>query len=357
MVQMVRELQAAEASGGDFAAAAALNAAAAPRGPSPSALLAGGNETANPELAQTCRCTISAQKLGRPPTLDRAVVPKREPTRYLFILGYAFTGTTAFHALLAQGANASALDNADTEAGQKVLQSPRKEGWSKVGSMEAGTAWKQRPDRWSAPDASFNWTELSETYHRYWDLDKPLLVENSPPEMNRADALNRTFSPMGKVRFVVLAHSMCAHDGKVSNACDPSEGNLTTHTHCWSQRAAQAVGIARRFGEDAIVVRYEDLCLQWGATMAALESWEPLLGGSSRLGGSPVLRQRLDQKFVGSHSHGDLSIERYCTEVNRPKWEVGLRLSTPIVPKAEMARLHKDGAAYLGYTSVDACVQ
>ena len=60
---------------------------------------------------------------------------------------------------------------------------------------------------------------------------------------------------------------------------------------------------------------------------------------------------------MGTHSHGDLSIERYCTEVNRPKWEVGLRLSTPIVPKGEMAHLHKDGAAYLGYTSVDACVQ
>ena len=266
-------------------AAVALAAVAPSRGLS-SALLAGHDDPADSELAQTCRCTISAQKLGRPPTLASAVAHKREPTRYLFILGYAFTGTTAFHAVLAQGANVSALDNADTEAGQKDLHSPRKEGWSKLG-------WKQRSDRWYAPDSSFNWTELSETYHRYWNLDKPLLVENSPPEMNRADALNRTFSPKGKVRFVVLAHSMCAHDGQVSNACDPSEGNLTTHTHCWGQRAAQAVGIARRFGDDAIVVRYEDLCLQWGPTMAALESWEPLLGGSSRLGNVPIL-QRLD---------------------------------------------------------------
>ena len=266
-------------------AAVALAAVAPSRGLS-SALLAGHDDPADSELAQTCRCTISAQKLGRPPTLASAVAHKRELTRYLFILGYAFTGTTAFHAVLAQGANVSALDNADTEAGQKDLHSPRKEGWSKLG-------WKQRSDRWYAPDSSFNWTELSETYHRYWNLDKPLLVENSPPEMNRADALNRTFSPKGKVRFVVLAHSMCAHDGQVSNACDPSEGNLTTHTHCWGQRAAQAVGIARRFGDDAIVVRYEDLCLQWGPTMAALESWEPLLGGSSRLGNVPIL-QRLD---------------------------------------------------------------
>ena len=324
-------------------------AAAPARRPS---LLAAGDEppaapAPSPSTAPTCRCTISAQKLGRPPTLDRAVVPKREPTRYLFILGYPYTGTTAFHALLAQGTNVSALDDADTEEGQEVLHSPRKEGWYKAG-------WKQRPDRWNAPDSSFNWTELSEPSHRLWDLDKPLLVENSPPEMNRADALHRTFSPKGKVRFIVLAHSMCAHDGKVSNACDPSKGNLTTHAHCWSQRAARAVGVARRFGEDAIVVRYEDLCLQWGPTMAALESWEPLLGGSSRLGDRPVLRRRLD---VASHSHAALSIERYCAEVNRPQWEAGLRLSTPVVPQGEMARVHKDGAAYLGYTMVDACVK
>ena len=67
-----------------------------------------------------------------------------------------------------------------------------------------------------------------------------------------------------------------------------------------------------------------------------------------------MLRRRLD---VASHSHAALSIERYCAEVNRPQWEAGLRLSTPVVPQGEMARVHKDGAAYLGYTMVDACVK
>ena len=262
---------------------------AVPKNSSQSVLLAGRFDATGDST--TCECTITAQKLGQPPIVGHAE-PRREPTRYLFLLGYPFTGTTAFHALLAQGANVSALDNVDGKAGHKALLSPNKEGWNKLG-------WKHRYDRWSGPDSAFNWTELSEVYHSHWNLSLPLLVENSPPEMVRADALNRTFSPRGKVRFVVLAHSMCAHGGEISNACDPSEGNRTSHSHCWAQRAAQAVDIARRFGDDAVIVRYEDLCLQWEETLQALESWEPLLGGISLLGNIPV------QRLTHGHSHSE----------------------------------------------------
>ena len=154
---------------------------------------------------------------------------------------------------------------------------------------------------------------------------------------------------MGKVRFVVLAHSMCAHGGEVSNVCDPSEGNRTAHTNCWAQRAAQAVDIARRFGDDAVIVRYEDLCLQWEETMQALESWEPLLGGIGLLGDIPV------QRLTHGHSHSELSFNEYCAEVNLPKWKAGFRLPRPVLAKGEMASVHTASAAYLGYTSVDAC--
>ena len=178
--------------------------------------------------------------------------------------------------------------------------------------------------------------------------------------MNRADALHRTFSPKGKVRFIVLAHSMCAHDGDVSNECPPREGNRTSWRHCWAKRAATAVDIARRYGPEAIVVRYEDLCLQWGKTMAALESWEPLLGGVSHLADVPV-QQRLWQAKDGDtehHSHRRLSFQKYCSAINQPKWKSGLRLRRPVVPKGseQMKGAHKDSAAYLGYRKVDDCV-
>ena len=333
------------------AVAAISDALAAPGGTASSTLLAAPDDLADRKVAQTCKCTISAEKLGRPPTLDHAIGGTRKPTRYLFIMGYPFTGTTAFHALLAQGTNVSALDGLRGQ--RQALLSPEKEGWAKLG-------WKHREDVWSASDSALNWTALSETYHRNWNLKKPLLVENSPPEMSRADALNRTFSPRGKVRFIVLAHSMCAHDGDVSNECPPGEGNRTSWRHCWAKRAATAVDIARRYGPEAIVVRYEDLCLQWGKTMAALESWEPLLGGVSHLADVPV-QQRLWQAKDGDtehHSHRRLSFQKYCSAINQPKWKSGLRLRRPVVPKGseQMKGAHKDSAAYLGYRKVDDCV-
>ena len=84
----------------------------------------------------------------------------------------------------------------------------------------------------------------------------------------------------------------------------PKRGNRTSHSHCWAQRAAQAVDIARRFGDDAVIVRYEDLCLQWEETMQALESWEPLLGGIGHHGDIPV--DLLNQRLTRGHSHRKL---------------------------------------------------
>ena len=293
---------------------------AVPGGSSRSALLIAGRFDATAD-STTCECTITAQKLGRPPIVGHAG-PRREPTRYLFLLGYPFTGTTAVHLLLAQGANVSALDNAD----EKVGRTGHQEGWWKLG-------WKHRPDKWSGPDSAFDWKNLSEVYHSHWNLSQPLLLEKSPPEMNHADALNRTFSPRGKVRFVVLAHSMCAHGGEVSNVCDPSEGNRTSHEDCWAQRAAQAVDIARRFGDDAVIVRYEDLCLQWEETTQALESWEPLLGGIGLLsGGTPI--QRLTRH---GHSHSELVSQTLSLAL-------ALTLSlalTPTLPRASMSTARK----------------
>ena len=41
--------------------------------------------------------------------------------------------------------------------------------------------------------------------------------------------------------------------------------------------------------------------------------------------------------------------------MNLPKWKAGFRLSRPVLAQGEMARVHTASAAYLGYTSVDAC--
>ena len=105
------------------------------------------------------------------------------------------------HALLGASAigQVSTLDNTTEVA-------PSKKGWHKMG-------WKERTDKWNGPDEAFDWSFLSEFYH--WNLKNPLLLECSPPEILRAEALKRTFSKSGKVRFVLLTNSLCSHDAEL----------------------------------------------------------------------------------------------------------------------------------------------
>ena len=96
---------------------------------------------------------------------------QQEPTRYLFLMGFLYTGTTAVHTMLGEHRNVSML--------RRITKGDDKEGWGQL-------KWKQRLDRWDQRDGLFNWRELDRTYHELWDLSKPLLLENSPPEMHHA---------------------------------------------------------------------------------------------------------------------------------------------------------------------------
>lgn len=335
----------------------------------------------------TCRCTITKQKLGTcnhhacsaPPDRGGA----REPTRYLFLLGYPYTGTSAVHALLGQPDTVSTLGRLDGTPGENAID-PKKEGWRKLG-------WSKRKNHWLAPDDSFDWKELSDFYHEHWDLNKPLLLECSPPEVLRADALNRTFGARGKVRFVLLAQSMCTHDATLDGV-----GGLDWAS--WRERAREAfparlrrgstvypqaetltgaetiVGIKQRYGDDAIVLRYEDLCLNYEETLRTLERWEPLLAGLSNTSKvqheidaarsmqdhntSPSPSLGIDSRGARlsrsmdphGHAHVQLAFPAYCAREKIPAWEHGVSLPTP--PKGEWPT---DASKVLGYEAVDSC--
>jgi hypothetical protein len=294
-----------------------------------------------------CKCRITRERLGPPPVVSQRT-QHRAKTRYMFLLGYPYTGTTSVHALFGALEQVSVL-------GGKVQHGPQKEGWSHIG-------WKKKKmsDRWSVQDELFNWTKLAEEYHALWDLDKPILLENSPPEMNHAEALNRTFSPHGKVRFVVLVRSMCDTDGASNRECGDGSGEVQDnmdpaidpdHLNCWTKRATKAVDIATHFGEDAIVIRYEDLCLNWDASLRSLEAWEPMLAG---LGKKDTHTQQFNT--ANFHRHPDMEFSEFCTAVKLPQWdrEGGLNLRNPVVPQG-MSEAHGRATQFLGYGGVDVC--
>ena len=80
-----------------------------------------------------------------------------------------------------------------------------------------------------------DWERIREQYHARWNLTKPLLAENSPPEVLHAGELNATFSPRGNVRFLLITRSACLGDAALAqrsklyataSAVSVSVGNL-----------------------------------------------------------------------------------------------------------------------------------
>ena len=115
---------------------------------------------------------------------------------YLFILGYANAGTSALHFILATS------DSVSTVADPFQLGS-HKEGWAiqafhgkdrgKLISYKKLTD-ERHIDRWTMEADRVPWQQLDDAYHASWSLTKPVLLENSPPEIQFPERLISQFS-------------------------------------------------------------------------------------------------------------------------------------------------------------------
>ena len=133
---------------------------------------------------------------------------------YLFLLGYPRTGTSAAHFLLATSPSVSTL------APSGIL-SNRKEGWEmkmfpgalqalqdKLVSFKQLTT-KSSINRWTIPADRIPWSKFDEDWHHRWNLSRPVLLENSPPEIRFPERLLQQYNDKGDVRFIILARSPC----------------------------------------------------------------------------------------------------------------------------------------------------
>ena len=174
--------------------------------------------------------------------------PRAAARTYLFLLGYPQTGTSSSQFWLATAPGVSVL-NGDLGAntweegwhvdglkerfdlaerwqghtGDDACPSRRLEGlrpipWARLAKTCRGRARKaflderqevcipRRASRRARASSSVEHIRRRR-YHSHWNLSKPVLLENSPPEILHARDLDRVFSPTGDVRFLVLARS------------------------------------------------------------------------------------------------------------------------------------------------------
>ena len=99
---------------------------------------------------------------------------------YLFILSPPKCGSTLMHQILASSPHVSALPD-------EGMQMNEVRDW-------------MLQDRWDE-DKQMPWLDIEKAWKQHWDLDKPILLEKSPPNIARADQIDQHFEP---TKYVVL---------------------------------------------------------------------------------------------------------------------------------------------------------
>lgn len=175
---------------------------------------------------------------------------------YLFVLCPPYSGSTLLWKLLSTSANVSALPM----EGQFL--------------PELKDIMRDKP--WDA-ERALPWPGIKAVWESYWDKNKPVLLEKSPPNLIRTHDIRAHFQP---VKFIVM----------VRNPYAQAEG-LMRRNHFTAKRAAnfsmmclrRQLENARQL-DDALVMTYESLVQDPLAMCAKLAVFLPALGDLDHAG-------------------------------------------------------------------------
>eukprot|EP00597_Dinobryon_sp_UTEXLB2267_P006940 CAMPEP_0170088208 /NCGR_PEP_ID=MMETSP0019_2-20121128/22508_1 /TAXON_ID=98059 /ORGANISM="Dinobryon sp., Strain UTEXLB2267" /LENGTH=322 /DNA_ID=CAMNT_0010306273 /DNA_START=183 /DNA_END=1151 /DNA_ORIENTATION=+ len=222
---------------------------------------------------------------------------KTKNRTYVFLLGYPFTGTSAIHFVLANNDLVSTLSHPGILGGEK-------EGWRLPIELKGKTypnGFVSVNDHHWRTELEIPWPELMEVYHSHWNLSRNILLECSPPEIMHPQELLDRFSPLGKVRFILLLRSPC-NIGDTAKKENPSY---------WSARALKYQNrIATLYERRLFVLRFEDACTIPIQVHAALDEWVPGLSFKSF---------DLEPHLVSLRKKA-LSLKAYCDQIALPQW-------------------------------------
>lgn len=98
--------------------------------------------------------------------------------KYLFILSPPFSGSTLLVKLLLTASEVSVNNNNNNREGQFMDEV---KDWMRKGSWNEN---KKMP-----------WVEIKNVWEKHWNLKKPILLEKSPPNILRANAIEKAFQP------------------------------------------------------------------------------------------------------------------------------------------------------------------
>jgi hypothetical protein len=89
-----------------------------------------------------------------------------------------------------------------------IATSDKVSGFASEGQFLPEVKDVMRADPWN-PDHQLPWEEIKDIWLRYWDLDKPLLLEKSPANMIRTHDIVKYFSPLYSIIMVRDPYAQC----------------------------------------------------------------------------------------------------------------------------------------------------
>lgn len=113
--------------------------------------------------------------------------------KYLFILSPPYCGSTLLNEIISTSSAVSVNNPFGTREGQQLptvrhMMFDHKNRWNK--------------------SLALDWNFIKKEWHKYWDLRFPILLEKSPPNIIRAEALQAYFDP---AYFVIFHRNPYAH--------------------------------------------------------------------------------------------------------------------------------------------------
>jgi hypothetical protein len=169
---------------------------------------------------------------------------------YVFILCPPYSGSTLLWKLVSTSSAVSSLPN----EGQFL---PEVEKW-------------MRTAHWS-DQTKMPWAEIKRAWNGYWDQDKPLLVEKSPPHILRAKEIAEHFVPS---YFVIMVRNPYAHcEGLMRRDKYDAHHAAMFAVRCLRQQMRNAKEL-----KTVLCFTYEELAGNPAATAKKIEAFLPQLG-------------------------------------------------------------------------------
>lgn len=163
---------------------------------------------------------------------------------HLFILCPPYSGSSVLWQLISKSTLVSSL----AREGQMLPD---------VVPLMRGNAW--------SPDKEIPWQQVKEIWRSHWDLDRPLLLEKSPPNLMRAAEIEAVFRPARFVAMIRDPYAFC--EGRARRHNSTLEEAATFWVRCAEQQIRNIEQL-----EHIVWFTYEQFVEQTHDSLAKVES-------------------------------------------------------------------------------------